>query len=139
MRVVLDTNVLISGLIGKTAAPASIVDHWLDDGFTLVTAEWQIEEIRRVSRRPKLRARLKPHLVGGLVNRMRSKAQLVANVPAFDLSSDPDDNPLIAIAVTGRADYLVTGDKSDLLGLKKTLGVPVVTARKFLEVKGLAP
>jgi len=57
-------------------------------------------------------------------------------LPELDLSPDPDDNPVLAMAVAGRADYLVTGDKRDLLALKKVEKARIVTARALVKKLG---
>jgi putative PIN family toxin of toxin-antitoxin system len=134
MRVVLDTNIFLSGLIVKLGPPARILDAWSEGAFTLVSSEWQISEIRGVSRRERMRRRLKPHWVGDLIGRIRKEGELVERPPKVNLSSDPDDNPLLAIALAGKADYLVTGDKNHLLSLKKVEGITIITARAFLDL-----
>jgi predicted nucleic acid-binding protein len=54
-------------------------------------------------------------------------------LPFVELSPDPDDNWLIALAEAGGADFLVTGDKADLLSLERTGSTRIVTARQFLD------
>lgn len=138
MRVVLDTNVLISGLL-RPASPADLVVRaWVERRFTLVTSEWQLDELGRVSRYPRLRASLTPHEVGRLIGRMRRHAVVFASLPAIAVSRDPDDDPLVATAIAGDAHWLVTGDKGDLLALKKVHGIKIVSARELGEVLGLA-
>ena len=132
MNVVLDTNIILSGLISRNKAPRWILDAWLEDRFTLVSSEWQLSEIRRVSRYERLRKRLKPHLVGGVVRRIHTKGIVLTDLPTLDLSPDPDDNPLLATAVAGRADVLVTGDKVHVLALGKVASTPIMSARDFL-------
>lgn len=131
MRVVLDTNILISGVLSRESPPARIIDAWLDGAFTLVSAEVQLAEVRTVSRYSHLRQRLKPHLVGTLIRRVRAKGVLVEELPAVDLSPDPDNNRILSIAVAGGADYLVTGDKADLLKLFPPPGLRILSARAF--------
>ena len=60
---------------------------------------------------------------------------VVEDLPSIDLSPDPDDNFIIATAVAGEAQYIVSGDKSDLQALKKVQGIRILTVREF--VKGL--
>ena len=133
MKCVFDTNILVSALLSENGPPAHLLALWLERAFTLASAEVQLEEVRRVSRYPKLRGRLKPYVVGGLVNRIREKALLVEPV-ALDVSADPDDNLISGIAVAAGVDVLVTGDKSHLLGLKAVEGVAILPARVFLRV-----
>ena len=60
MRVVLDTNILISALLIETSLAAKLVTAWRLGAFTLVSAEAQIDELARVTRYPKIRERLTP-------------------------------------------------------------------------------
>ena len=54
--------------------------------------------------------------------------------PEVDPSRDPQDNPVIAMAIAGRADYLVTGDRRGLLSLKRVGATRIVTAAEFLKI-----
>ena len=134
MRVVLDTGILIAALITKDTPPDRIYQAWRKQRFELVTSQWQLDEFRRVSRYPKLRKYLKPIEAGNLVNGLRHQARFLENLPDVDLSEDPDDNPLLAMAIAGDVDYLVSGDKRDVLALKKVGKASIVTARGFLTI-----
>jgi len=134
MRVVLDTGILIAALITKDTPPDQIYQAWRKQRFELVTSEWQLDEFRRVSRYPKLRKYLQPIEAGNLINGMRHQALVLENLPDVDLSDDPDDNPLLAMAIAAEADYLVSGDKRDVLSLKKVGKTLILTARRFLSV-----
>jgi putative PIN family toxin of toxin-antitoxin system len=110
MRVVLDTNVLLSALISPHGAPHAIYQAWRAARFDLVTSPAQLHELRRASRYPKFKTILQPHHVGVMVNNM-SRAIMIEKLPALaDEINDPDDVFLLAMAVAGDADYLVTGD-----------------------------
>jgi predicted nucleic acid-binding protein len=80
-----------------------------------VTSQWQLEEIKRVSRYPKVQKLVKPYKVGRLINGLKFYTVMLEEVKAF---SDEDDNPLLAMAQVAKAAYLVMGDKSDLLKLE---------------------
>ena len=67
---------------------------------------------------------------------MKKRAVVLSDLPRVDYSPDPDDNPVIAAALAGRASYLVSGDKGDLLALGRVQGVQIVTARTFAELVG---
>ncbi len=86
----------------------------------------------RVTRYPKIRERLVPALAGRLINELRDVAVSVGNLPAVNVSSDPHDDYLLAIATAGAADFLVTGDKRDLLTLRLYEGTKIITVRDFL-------
>jgi len=134
MRVVLDTGILIAALITSGTPPDAIYQAWRRKRFDLVTSEWQLEEFRRVSRYPKLRPYLRPVEAGNMVSGLRRLAMVFDELPSVDLSPDPDDNPVLAMAVAGKADYLVTGDKRDLLSLGSVESTRIVSARTFVEI-----
>lgn len=137
MRVVLDTGILIAALITTDTPPALIYQAWRKKRFELVTSEWQLDEFRRVSRYRKLRRFLRPAEAGNLVNGLRYQATVLETLPTVELSPDPDDNPVRAMAKTSDADYLVTGDKADLLSLGTIGRTHIVTARQFVEAAGI--
>ena len=134
MRVVINTGILIAALITKDTPPDQIYQAWRKRRFELVTSEWQLGEFRRVSRYPKLRKYLQPVEAGNLINGLRHQALLLDDLPDVDLSQDPDDNPLLAIAIAGEVDYLISGDKRDVLALKKLAKTRIITARRFLTI-----
>ena len=134
MRVILDTNVLVSALLATGSVPAQLLDAWFEGRFTLLTSEEQLEEWRRVTRYPRIRAYVDSATAGSLVNDLRHFAKVVTDLPRVDVSADPGDNFLLAMAEAGRADYLVTADKRDVLALRRHGVTRIVKARKFLEV-----
>ena len=135
MKVVLDTNVLISALISPHNPPDLILQSWLAGEFELLTSEDQLEEIRRVSRYSRLQPLLQPHLVGLIINRMRSLATIVKPEALISEEAlDPDDNFLIAICEAGSANNLVTGDhRAGLLERKHIGATEILTASQFAE------
>ena len=112
MRVVLDTNVLLSALLSPHGLPDVIYRAWQKDRYELVTSEVQIDELRRASRYAKFKDVLQPHRVGTMVNNMRRSAVLdtLLSLPDGIGANDPNDAFLLAMALAGDADYLVTGD-----------------------------
>ena len=137
MRVVLDTNIFISALLFESSLPAQLIAHWRRGRFELLTAIPQFDELIRVTRYPKFRERLKPALAGKLVNDLREIAVVVDRLPSVDVSPDPYDNYLLSIAMAGHADYLITGDKSDLLIFKKHGVTKIMSARDFIKITRL--
>jgi putative PIN family toxin of toxin-antitoxin system len=106
----------------------------------LLTSDEQLDEMRRVTRYPKIRARLNPAVAGRLVNELKQVATIVISLPEVALSPDPWDNYLLATAEAGKADLLVTGDKADLLHLERHAGARIVTVRECLKlVTGTEP
>ena len=117
MRVVLDTNILISALMIQTGNPAAIYRAWREGYFTLLSSArsfWTNCAPRCAS--PAIAERIiKPYKAGGLVNEMKKLAESVEALPRVRRSPDLSDDFLLALCEAGRADYLVTGDKSGLL------------------------
>ena len=132
MRLVVDTNILISALLAGTSLPAQLILLWREGRFDLLTSAAQLDELRRVTRYPKIRERLAPALAGRLINDIRDLAVLLPALPVVTASPDPDDNYLLAMAAAGSADFLVTGDKRDLLALRLFEGTRILTVRDFL-------
>ncbi len=132
MRLVIDTNLLISALLGGKSLPAHLIILWRDGWFDLLTSSDQLDEMMRVTRYPKLRERLAPVLAGRLINELRDMTVLVKNPPVVTIYPDPYDNYLLGIAAGGSADFLVTGDKRDVLALRLFRGTKIVTVRDFL-------
>lgn len=110
MRVVLDTNVLLSALISPHGAPDAIYRAWRASKFDLVTSHIQLDELRRASRYPKLQAILQPHKVGTMINNLQ-RAIVLDRLTDEVAVDDPNDAFLLAMARAGDADYLVTGDR----------------------------
>ena len=135
MRVILDTNILVAALISPTGPPAAILQAFLDERFTLVTCAPQFEEFKRVTRDPALRKRVKPAEAGTLVNELRVLALIAKGLPKVERSSEPHDDLLLALAEAA-SDYLVTGDKSGLLALRKHRRTRIVTAQRFGKLLG---
>ena len=82
MRVILDTNVLLSAPISPYAPPDTIYNAWRAARFELVTSVVQLDELRRVSRYPKLKAVLPAHRVGAMVNNMQ-RAIVLEQLPSL--------------------------------------------------------
>lgn len=139
MRVVLDLNLFVSALIGKTATRA-ILDHWRTQQFVLVLSERLLAELRAVLARPKFQRYFTVDDVQVLIALLEEHAEFVEPTIRLELSRDAKDNILLDVAATAHANYLVTGDK-DLLDdpvLIKTMleqyGVQVIPANTFLEI-----
>jgi len=110
MRVVIDSNILFSALISSRGFPDTIYRAWRAARFELVTSRHQLEELRRASRYPRLQAVLQPARVGTMINNLQ-RALVLEKLALTQECADPDDAFLLAMAVQGQADYLVTGDK----------------------------
>ena len=113
MKVILDTNVLLGALISPFGPPDIIYRAWRAAKFELITSTEQLEELRRVSRYPKLKNILPAHRIGTMVNNMHRAVVLAAlPLPSKDIElNDPNDVFLLSMALASEADYLVTGDR----------------------------
>lgn len=131
MRVVLDTNILVSALLLPVGHPAAIYRAWHDGYFTLLTSAEQLVELRATLRKPALAERIKPHDAGRLVNELKCLASVIGSLPHVARSPDPTDDFLLAVSEAGQADCLVTGDKSGLLTLSRHESTKIVCARDF--------
>ncbi len=130
----LDTNVLVSALLVPSGAPGAIYRAWADGAFVLLVSDIQLEELRHTLGKPALAARIRPHHAGRLVNNLRRLAEDVGALPHVTRSADPEDDFLLAMAEAGKANYLVTGDKSGLLGLVRHGGARIVPVRDFADL-----
>ena len=139
MRVVLDTNILLSALINRHGTPAQLITGWRERRYDLITSTEQLIELGDVARRPVLRARIVPSTVGRLIRDLRQLAEVLTRLPAVERSADPADNFLLAMAEAGNANYLVSGDRRGVLALGTHGITQIVRARDFLDVLGIKP
>lgn len=116
LRVVLDTNVLVSGLAYPGSVPGRILSVWRQGGLDLVLSRYILDELVCVL--PRLpRLQFTAAEVRDLVDAFMFKADIVEPEGAPNPGlRDPADQPVLLTLVASRADYLVTGDK-DLLAL----------------------
>lgn len=147
MKVVLDTNILISGIGWPDGPPGQIVSAWLDGGIDIVVSEALLDEFKRVTRYPKIQQRLdgagfSSEDIEDFAEILRLKVIAIdAGEVALPIESpDANDRHVLVALIASGADYLVTGDKAHLL----SLGVSnIVTARIFADrlraFKSLAP
>jgi uncharacterized protein len=132
MRVVLDTNVLISALISPSGVADRIYRSWRSGAFDLVSCEEQLAENPAGHAATSSEGLIKPSEAGRLINQVRHLAMMIDPLPKVEASPDPWDNYILAVALGSRADYLVTGDKSGLLSLLQFSRTRIVTVRHFL-------
>ena len=135
MRFVLDTNLLVSGVIAA-GLPRRLVDGAKAGEFELCTSEVLLAELLEVLSRGKFAARLAQAglMPEDIVDDLRRLAVIVAptEVPRA-VPTDPDDDHVIAAALAGQADLIASGDKRDLLPLGSFQGIPIVTAREAVQ------
>ena len=132
MRIILDTNILIGALITKGTPPDRLYRAWLRGELELVTSAVQLAELADVLARPRLQKFLDADEASAIVENIGTRALILDDPPGVDLSPDPKDNPILAAAIAGRVDLIVSGDKKHMLALREVEGIPVVTAREAL-------
>ena len=133
LRIVLDTNVLVSGLAYPGSVPGRIVTAWRQGGLEVVLSRYILDELVRVL--PRLpRVRMTPTEIRDLADSFMFLADVVEPVGEQDPNlRDPADQPVLLTLVAAKADYLITGDK-DLLALASRH--PIVTPAQFWERHG---
>ena len=133
MRVLLDTNVLVSALITSDTPPDLIYRAWRKQAFDLISCEEQLIEIERVLAYPKLQRFVRESEAVLLLSGLRRRAVIVRVRDVEHFTEDPADNILIAAALAGDCDYLVSGDKQHMQGLAPDHSMAVLSPAKFLE------
>lgn len=128
LRVVLDTNVLVSGLAYLGSVPGRIVTAWRQGGLEVVLSRYILDEMIRVL--PRLpRISMTPAEIRDLADSFMFLADVIEPEGAQDANlRDPADQPVLMTLVAAKADYLVTGDKG-LLALASRY--PIVTPAEF--------
>jgi uncharacterized protein len=138
---VIDTNLLLSALINPHGLPASIVRAWVERrSFSLATCEFQLNELRAVTRREAITRYITPAQAGRLVNQLHALAIFAPEPlppvdPAAELS-DPFDNFLLSCASATNAQFIISGDKSDVLSRERYRSTRIVSAAQFATIIG---
>jgi uncharacterized protein len=131
MRVVIDTNVFVSGLMLPTSVPGRVLAAAIAGGFEMVLCEAMLEEIGAALRYPKVRKRiaLSDDELDRYVQALRFIADVVDPAGAtVSVPGDRDDDVILATLVVGKAEWLVTGDTA-LLALADKY--PIATPAEF--------
>lgn len=108
MRIVLDTNVLVSGLLNPSGAPGRVLDLILAGEVTLLVDDRVLDEYRGVLRRPKFG--FQPGDVADLMIFIEKESERLLASPLRISLADRGDTPFLEVAVSGSAEALVTGN-----------------------------
>ncbi|MEW5941582.1 MAG: putative toxin-antitoxin system toxin component, PIN family [Chloroflexota bacterium] len=128
MRVVVDTNIIVSGYLG--GALKAIITAWKTGKFTLIVSKEIAEEYLKVLRRPKFQ--IEPEEIDDFAALLLQKAEFATPREAIHvIDADPTDNKFLEAAVAGKAKLIVSGD-GHLLEIKTFKGIEIVTAREFI-------
>jgi putative PIN family toxin of toxin-antitoxin system len=131
VRVVLDTNVLVSGLLTPVGAPGRILDLLLAGEIALLVDDRILGEYRIVLRRPKFSF---PHAdILSVLEFLESECELVPAAPSDSSLPDPDDLPFLEVAISGRAESLITGNLRHFPPpIRRGLAFPIQSPAEFL-------
>ena len=130
MRVVLDTNVVVSALLLSDSVPRQAFDKALDIGEIIISTPVLLE-LAEVLARDKLKKYLTEQQRMRFLVALLKESELVRITEQISDCRDPNDNKFLELAVCGNADVLVSGD-GDLLVLNPFRGIAVLTPRDFL-------
>jgi putative PIN family toxin of toxin-antitoxin system len=138
-RVVIDLNQFVSGLISSQGQPRRLLDHFRHGSFTLVISHQVRDELDEVLQREKFSTRfgLTPEQRAAFLSLVDARARFIEPLRRVPVAiRDPKDEIVLATALGGVADYLVTGD-ADLLVLKDDPsigGLHILTVREVLTI-----
>ena len=132
MKVVLDTNVLLSGLMFPEGTPGRIVAAWVEARFEVALSLDQLAELGRVLEYPKIRRKLgwDDEQIELFIKQLYIRAEVVElGVISVEVPRDQGDAPILATLAATNADVLVTGD-GDLLALRANY--PIESPAEFV-------
>ena len=130
LRIVMDTNVLISALLAAVSVPGRSMTKAEDSGLLLASAEL-LAELDEVLRRPRFSRYLSIETRVEFLKRYKQAVQIVSIVTPVRACRDPSDDKFLEAAVNGEADLIVTGD-ADLLVLDPFKGLRILSPQGFL-------
>lgn len=129
MKIVLDTNVLVAGLLSPFGPYAEIVRMLSSGGLKLYFDARILSEYSEVLRRPKFRFQIDK--ITALLDPIERHGHIMASSPLSRLLPDPDDQPFLEVAVAGQAVCLVTGNHPHYPP-KLRQGIQVLSPSEFL-------
>lgn len=133
MRVVLDTNVLVSFLLTRGRTISAILDGWERGSFEVLTSPALVAEARDTLEKPALRQRIRPEAARALLEALERDATCTpGDLELPGITPDPDDDAVVACAVEGNADVIVSRD-AHLLDLKEYQGIRIVEPAEFVK------
>lgn len=134
-RLVVDTNIIVRGLITSDTPPAQILDAVQLKKIVLLVSDELVVEYLRVLQYPHIRKykKISDEMISQLTAFFVEESERIEVPSSIQKSKDPDDDKFLSLAVEGKADFLVTGDKGDLLSLKAIEEIPIITAREAIE------
>ena len=134
MRVVFDTNVIVSALLFEESVPATAFFKVLQQGEVLISGQL-MNEVQKILQRKKFDRYLSIDEREAFLIALVQTAALIEPSEVISVCRDPDDNMILELAVSGKAQVIVSGD-SDLLVLHPFQGIDLLTPQAFLEKYG---
>ena len=134
MRIVIDTNVLISATFW-TGNPKQLLNRVRKKEFVLLTSQILLNELKEILIRPDKPFKLSEEEAEHMVNRIRSLAEIVRTHSFVKICRDEQDNRVLECAIDGGADWIISGD-AHLLELQSFQGVRIGTVGDFLSCIG---
>lgn len=135
MKVVVDTNTIVSGIARAVGNPHHILELWRQGKIELLSSTATIAKLERVLTYPRVRKliQLTDEQIKRFIALYRAHTtQVEVNIILHVVESDPDDNIIVELAAAGNARYIITGDKKHLLPLKRYRGIEIVSPDTFL-------
>ena len=132
MKVVVDTNVLVSAILKPNSVPY-LAAQLVHRNETLLKSALTEAELRRVLARPIFASYLTA-TAGAWVDQIMQAAELVQVTPRIATSRDPADDKFLDLAVAGRAHLIISGD-DDLLSLGQFFDIPIITPATFVRAR----
>ena len=137
LLIVLDTNVLISAAFGiENTTPDQIHRALRKQEYILVTSPEILQEVEEVLNREKIiqiTKMTKAEIKKFLQDLIDIAFIVSGNVAVQVVQKDPDDDKFIAVAIEGKADYIVSGDKP-LLNIKEYMGIKIISPKDFMRL-----
>ena len=130
-RLVIDTGVLVSALLRPSSVPGQAVSRAVRKATILISEDTALELLDVLSR-PKFRTYIDAHDAAVFVRTFTRLAQFVPVTTNLHACRDPGDDKFLALALSGKAYAIITGD-DDLLELSPFQGVKIMTPRQFLD------
>ena len=132
LRFVIDTNTLVSSILIASSVPDRAVKLIRHSGIVLISVA-TIEELQKVMNRPKFDKYVDPEIRSEFIVQLTQQSELVEINESILACRDSKDDKFLEVAVNGKADYLITGDR-DLLVLHPFQDIQIITPSAFLEL-----
>jgi putative PIN family toxin of toxin-antitoxin system len=130
MKIVLDTNVFVSGLLTPFGSSGEIVRMVFSDELTVCIDARILAEYRDVLHRPKFK--FNQDHIGILLDFIKQYGQFTSSLPLKNRLPDPDDEPFLEVAIAGRVKFLVTGNRKHYPA-SVFKGINIFSPSEFLE------